>query len=206
MDSRDERCLAKIKNKLSGGTLKARSNSRSIRYRLMKTAAMVDLVNRINGKIRYPQRIHQLKKLCYHYGIEYKPCPKLEEVNLSTAYFSGVLDADGTITCSMKKPKHGLVSRPQLTVSVTSKNREDLDIWVNYFGGSVYTDKGSKKPTYKWTIQSKEAVMKLVEYVSENPLQTMKQNRILAIPKYYRLYELHAFKPENKVLNKKFKS
>lgn len=201
MDSRDERCLQYLKNKIGTGGLKARSGSKSVRYRVTNREGMLNVVNRINGLIKYPQGVVQLKNLCILYKIEY-----IENVDptIDSAYFAGIVDSGGTLTCSMKKPKHSKVARPQLTISVSSKNKDDLDVLVKVFGGNIYADDKGKH-TYKWSIQKKEKILAFIEYLQKYPLHTLKQNRVLMINEYYRLYELHAFKPENTVLNKQFK-
>ena len=192
MDSRDERCLNFIKNKLKNGSLKARSGSKSVRFRIHNEKGIKDIINRINGLVQYPQRIAQLKKLCERYDIKYKEPFKLEK---NSSYFSGILDSDGTIICSKK----GKVW--QMTVSVTSKNKQDLIIWKKYFKGNIYSD----GKYFKWSIQSKKDILNLWDYIKKSPLHTLKQNRMIMILEFYRLYELHAFKEENTVLNKKFK-
>ena len=94
--------------------------------------------------------------------------------------------------------------RPKLTISITSKNKQDLNIWVKTFSGNIYIDKSYTKKTYKWSIQSKKNILSLLEYLKNFPLHTLKQNRVLMISQYYRYYEKHAFKEENTILNKKW--
>jgi hypothetical protein len=146
MDSRDEVCFHYIKHNVGGGNIKPRSGSRSVRYRLHNKAGMLDMVNRMNGLVRYPQRIVQIKKLCDLYGLEYIEGPAPTK---NSAYFAGILDSDGTITCSLKKTKHAKWARPQLTISVSSKNRADLEILVTEFNGSIYADDKGKYVSYK---------------------------------------------------------
>jgi len=202
MDSRDERCLAYLKTKLSSGTIKAKAGYKSVRYRIVQQTVMFDLINRINGLIRYPQKIKQLKILCEHFGISYIP---YSNIDINSAYFSGLFDVNGTITCFIQNNKHNSISKPQLYLSVFSKNKEDLNIWVKLFNGNIYIDHTNKYLSYKWTIKNKQDIIYFLQYTKNNPLRTLKQSRILLIPQYYRLYELHAFKLGNEVLYKKFK-
>jgi len=201
MDVRDEVCLHYIKHNVGGGTIKPRSGVKAVRFRLHNKRSVEDIVNRINGLVRYPQRIIQLKKLCNLYGIEY-----IESTvpTKKTAYFAGIFDSDGTITCSLKKPKHVKWAKPQLTISVSSKNKDDLDILVAEFNGNIYKDDKGKYVSYKWSIQSKQDILIFINYLNKFPLHTLKKNRVLMVPEYYRLYELHAFKPENTVLRAEF--
>lgn len=202
MDSRDERCLQYIKHQLKQGKIKPRSGSKSVRLRIHNKQGMIDLINKINGLIRYPQRLAQLEKLCLIYDIPFKS-PKI--LTNQSSYFSGLMDSDGTVTMSFKKSKHSPIVRPQLTISITSRNRNDLEILVKEFNGNIYIDKSGKYLTYKWSIQSKKNILNFVNYLKEHPLHTLKQQRILMIEEYYRFYEFHAFKPENTVLYQSFK-
>lgn len=198
MDIRDEKCLRYLQNHLIGAKIKNRSGVKAIRLRVHNKEGMLDIINKINGLIHYPQRKIQLKKLCDLYGIPYIEPKKLD---VESSYFSGILDGDGTITMSLKKNR---ILRPQLTISVTSKNKEDLIIWTKIFKGNIYENRQKYKTYYKWSIQSKKDILNFLEYLKKNPLHTLKKNRVLMIPQYYNLYEIHAFKVENEILYKKF--
>ncbi len=52
MDLKDEYALLQIKQKL-GGSIKLRSGSKSIRYRLHHKSGMIELISRINGHIHH---------------------------------------------------------------------------------------------------------------------------------------------------------
>lgn len=58
MDIKDSLCLYKIKN-IYGGSIKIRSGSNSIRYRLHHKEGLLRLINDVNGEIRYSNRIKQ---------------------------------------------------------------------------------------------------------------------------------------------------
>lgn len=146
MDARDERCLNYIKHKLGGGAIKPRSGSKSVRFRLHNKKGMLDVVSRLNGLVRYPQRVAQMQRLCEHYGVEYISSFTPDK---SSPYFSGIVDSDGTITCSLKKYKHSKVLRPQLTISVSSKNLADLELFLQVFNGDIYADNKEKYTSYK---------------------------------------------------------
>lgn len=225
MDSRDERCLQYIKNKLGEGSVKKRSGSKSVRYRLHNKLGIINLINRINGLIRYSNRLAQLEKLCNHYNIEMKKYHERDIFTKKSSYFAGLFDSDGTLTMSLKRPKHSKLERPQLTISVTSKNKSDLEIWLKEFNGNIYIDQSTRsqrenkrsrssklgsiptnwgKVSYKWSIQKKEDILNLLNYLKDHPLHTLKQQRVLMIEEYFRLYELHAFKSDNTILYKSF--
>lgn len=64
----DAGVLAIIKQKLGGGgsfkLIKLRSGVKDVRYRLHNKKGMIELVNRINGKVRHSSRIKQLQSVC----------------------------------------------------------------------------------------------------------------------------------------------
>jgi ubiquinol-cytochrome c reductase cytochrome b subunit len=72
----DEYTLRYIQNKL-GGSVKLRSGVKAVRYRFHNKEGMLDLINRINGKIRHTSRLKQLNLLCSVLDIEFKTPDKL---------------------------------------------------------------------------------------------------------------------------------
>ena len=85
MGIRDEHALNQIKQKL-GGSVKLRSGSNSIRYRLHHKKGIIDLIDRINGHIRHSTRKIQLQKLCQHLEIYYvRPQP----LSVDNGWFAG---------------------------------------------------------------------------------------------------------------------
>jgi ubiquinol-cytochrome c reductase cytochrome b subunit len=65
----DEHALRIIQNKI-GGSIKLRSGVKAIRYRLHNKLGMIELINRINGKIRHSSRLKQLNLVCNKLNIE----------------------------------------------------------------------------------------------------------------------------------------
>ena len=129
MGLRDEFALQQVKKKL-GGSVKLRSGSNSIRYRLHHKKGIQELIDRINGELRNSIRQAQLKKLCSKYSILYKePILRPSKEN---GWFGGFFDADGTITITLIK------NIPQLTISVTNKKAEDLLAYKEVFSGNIY--------------------------------------------------------------------
>jgi len=68
MSLQDEHALAIIKQKL-GGSIKLRSGVKGLRYRLHNKKGMIELINRINGKIRHTSRVKQLESICSNLNI-----------------------------------------------------------------------------------------------------------------------------------------
>jgi hypothetical protein len=84
-----------------------------------------------------------LHKACLALNITIKD-PILPDIN--SAYFSGLLDSDGTI--NIYKVNYNETFRFQLTISITNKSRSNLEFILNIFGGKLYFD-NSKNGSYK---------------------------------------------------------
>lgn len=185
MGIEDERALMEIKQKL-GGSVKLRAGINAVRYRLNNKKGMLDLLARVNGHIRNPVRLKQLKLVCDTLNIELLEPSMLDKDN---NWFSGFFDADGSVTYSMKN------GYPQLTISATNKHEENVKHFENVFSGKVYYDKGGYG-SFKWTIQGKEDVLCFLDYVIKNPCRSHKKQRLFLIPKYYKLKDLKAYRQE----------
>jgi hypothetical protein len=68
MDIRDERALQIVKN-IYGGSIKLRSNTNALRYRLHHKEGLLKLISDVNGLIRNPNKLVQLNKLCIKYDL-----------------------------------------------------------------------------------------------------------------------------------------
>ncbi len=181
MDIRDERALQSVKN-IYGGSIKLRSNTNALRYRLHHKEGLLKLLNDINGEIRNSNRLIQLNKICLKYGITLIYPQKLTYEN---GWFSGFFDADGSITINK--------STWQLSLTATQKTSELLTPLIDLYGGNVYIDNG-RYQSYKWYITKKEDVLKLIEYFKQYPSRSAKNNRLHLVPKYYELKTMKAHK------------
>jgi len=179
MDIRDERALQIVKN-IYGGSIKLRSNTNALRYRLHHKEGLLKLINDVNGLIRNPNRLVQLNKLCIKYDIVLIYPKKLTYNN---SWLAGFFDADGTISINK--------SNWQLSISASQKISEILTPLIELYGGNVYIDNGSSK-SYKWYITKKEDILKLIEYFKEHPSKSAKVNRLHLIPKFYELKSMKA--------------
>lgn len=186
----DEKTLYLIKQRF-GGSIKLRSGSKSVRYRLHNKIGMINLINAINGNIRNTKRLIQLHHVCTILNL-----PIIEPIKLTinNSWFSGFFDADGTIEYYYKN------NRPQLTISVTNKLYIDIYHYLPILGGNIYYDR-SQNGYYKWSIQSKSDILNFVNYIKNNPSRTVKLNRIILCKLYFDLINLKAFKPSDKSTN-----
>lgn len=186
VELKDQKALYYVKQRL-GGSVKLRSGSCSIRYRITNKKIMINLINIINGYIVNSVRLPQLHRACSILDIPLKTPVKLD---INSAWFSGFFDADGCITYSFKR---GI---PQLTISASNKSHIDVSYFKEIFGGNIYYDKGGYG-SYKWSIQKKEDILYFVNYIKNNPCRTTKFNKIMLCEKYYELKDMKAYKYDN---------
>ena len=125
MEPRDIACLYKMKQRY-GGSVKATSHARAVRFRLHHKAGILQVINDVNGLILNPVRYLQLKKVCNIYNIDVLPSVILE---YNSAYLSGLFDSDGSVYYNKQSM--------QVFITVTQKGRELLDILVPVYGGVV---------------------------------------------------------------------
>lgn len=130
--------LIYIKN-VFGGSIKIRSGAKAYRYRLHNRIGIINLIYCINGYIRHSGRLSQFHRICQVFKIDVIN-PIILTINSN--WFSGFFDADGTINISIKN------SIPQLTISVTNKLLQDVEMYKVIFGGNIYYD-SSQNGYYK---------------------------------------------------------
>jgi hypothetical protein len=181
MDIRDEHALQIIKN-VYGGSIKLRSGANALRYRLHHKSGLLLLIKNVNGKIRNPNRLIQLNKICNKYNFNLIYPAKL---TFESGWFSGFFDADGIVTINK--------TNTQLSISASQKTSELLQPLVELYGGNIYIDKGNSQ-SFKWYVSKRENILNLVEYFKNNPSRSAKKNRIHLIDKFYELKDIKAHK------------
>lgn len=187
METRDKNCLFLIKQRF-GGYVKLGLKGNWLRYRMHNKEGMLDILNAVNGEIRNPTRLLQLKKICESYGVPIiYPAPLTYE----NGWFSGFFDSDGSVYYNLKSS--------QLFITASQKNRFLLDLLSSLYGGSIYIQKES----FKWVVFKKSEILLLLNYFELCPSKSAKNNRILLIKRYYELRELKAHLPiSGYILNK----
>ena len=125
MEPRDIACLYKIKQRY-GGSVKATSHAKAVRFRLHHMAGIQQVIKDVNGLIQNPVRLLQFKKVCNLYNVETIPSVDLK---YDSAYLSGLFDTDGSVYFNKQSM--------QVFITVTQKGRELLDILVPVYGGVV---------------------------------------------------------------------
>lgn len=206
----DSRVVTNIKNELKAGAVLIRSNSQSIRYRVKKKSVIIDIVNRLNGKLQNPTRILQFKKVCEMLDIKLQE--KFPLINKENGYLAGLIDSDGTITISVSRSsaedsqKTGVGGKQirlinskacnQISFKITSIYEEYIMLIKNSYGfGTIYREKPNKKnkspkAKYSWTIRSYEDFLLLYEYLKKNPLKSVKMHRMRLALLYFKYKEL----------------
>ena len=149
-----------IKTKLNGGSIKVRSGSASVRYRVKQKQILVQILNRLNGLLYNINRLQQFKKCCNLLNI--KVIPSLVTINGNNKYLSGLLDSNGIIAISVSKTNSknsqlfglaGKIKRleqsrgnNQLYLKITSASEESILILKNsYSFGKIYIEQANKK-------------------------------------------------------------
>jgi len=206
----DVRILRNIKNTLKAGTVKLRSNSQSVRFRVKKQATILDIVNRLNGKLYNKARIAQFKKVCELFKVQQIPSPSL--LKKENAYLSGLIDSDGSFAISVSKSsaedsqKSGVEGRTirlinskaqnQITLKITSMDQNNLNLVQNsYCFGTIYMEKPNKEnrspnTKYHWTIRSYKDFQSVYEYLKLNPLKSVKMHRMRLTLLYFKYKDL----------------
>lgn len=192
-DAKDETILHKIKQ-IYGGSIKARAGINAVRYRLHHKSGMIKLVNDVNGYIRHPARLMQLKAVCH--VLEMTPqCPDL--LHPKHGWFAGIFDSDG---CIRINPNF------QITISVTSKHKSIVDKFLEEFGGSLYYDR-SQNGYWTWAVQSEPNVLRMIEYFKHYPVYSSRRRRLFLVPKIFKLLTIKAPQlPTESALHKKWLS
>lgn len=139
MEPRDIACLYKLKQRY-GGSVKATSHAKAIRFRLHHMTGIQQVIRDVNGLIQNPVRLAQFKKVCNLYNVDYIPSIELK---YNSAYLSGLFDTDGSIYFNKQSI--------QVFITVTQKGRELLDNLVPVYGGTVRSSNKSAT-AFKWTV------------------------------------------------------
>jgi len=120
-----------------------------------------------------------------------------------------MFDADGTVTLNLhKNSMTGERGSPQITISVTRKEKSIAIAYYNTFGGGIYIDK-SKNGYWKWSVQSKRNVLKILEYFQHFPVHSSHRLKFYLIPHLYdciclKAHHLTGPEKNNSALHKKW--
>ena len=194
MEPRDIACLYKMKQRY-GGSVKATSHAKAVRFRLHHMAGIQLIIQDVNGLIQNPVRYAQLKKVCELYNVV-----TISPISLTynSAYLSGLFDTDGSVYYNKKSM--------QVFITVSQKGRELLDILVPIYGGVVRS--ANKHATaFKWTVSKKSDVLTLIDnYFHWNNCVSAKNKKFGMVKHFYYLSSIGALSAEeDSVLGRSFK-
>lgn len=216
----DIRILSSIKNTLKGGSIKARSGSKSVRYRVKAKKIIADIVNRVNGKLYDSKRLEQFRRVCVLLGLQEIQSP--QTIDKQSAYLAGLIDSDGSITISVSKSsfKDSQISQSlgkalrlansrgfhQLSLRISSTEKDKIYcLKDSYKFGIVYIEKASSankrpNPQYHWYIRTLEEFTQLYELLKTFPLRGVKMHRIRLAFLYFRYkdFKYHLQEPGTK--------
>nr|ALO21521.1 putative LAGLIDADG homing endonuclease [Haematococcus lacustris] len=206
----DARVVYDIKNKLKGGTVRLRSGSKSIRYRVKAKNIIIDIINILNGKLYNQVRLAQFEECCRLLNI--LPFSTPFNVEKNNSYLSGLIDSDGSFAISVAKSSaedsqiSGVEGRTirlinakgynQISLKITSVDATYLYMIQRSYGlGIVYVEKANlfkKRPLakYHWIIKSYEAFLRLYDYCKKNPLKSVKMHRMRLVLLYFKYKQL----------------
>lgn len=188
----DEKVLRVIQNKF-GGNIKARSGVKAVRYRSQNKDTVTKIIKCLNGLILNNIRLAQLHKACLALNIPIKD-PVVPTLN--SAYFSGLLDSDGSI--NFYKHNYNETFRYQLTISISNKSRCNIEFLLSIIGGQIYFDK-SNNGLYIWKANSKLLHLILYDYFLKFPPKTIKAHRTYLIKEFHELNELKVYRDSDKL-------
>ena len=193
MEPRDIACLYKMKQRY-GGSVKATSHAKAVRFRLHHMHGIQQVIKDINGLIQNPVRYLQFKKICLIYNIDVLPSVKLEYIS---AYLSGLFDSDGSVYYNKQSM--------QVFITVSQKGRELLDILVPVYGGVVRSS-NKNATAFKWTVSKKQDILNLIDnYFHWNNCVSAKNKKFGLVKQFYYLSSIGALKaPEDSVLGLSF--
>lgn len=190
MDVTDVKCLQYIKQKL-GGSIKMRSGANSWRYRLHYQEGVKLVIANIAPFIRHSTRKKQLDQVTQKLGL---PLVLTQNLYKDSNWFSGFFDAVGTILLRDFNIQTGI--KPLLIIRVNNKLLVDIEAYRFFFGGTICYD-SSHYGHYVWSIQSRLDILNMYNYFKDCPSRSHKAEKIYLIKRYYELFDLQAYHPDN---------
>nr|YP_009184939.1 putative LAGLIDADG homing endonuclease [Hafniomonas laevis]ALO63083.1 putative LAGLIDADG homing endonuclease [Hafniomonas laevis] len=205
----DARLLTHVKDKLGGGSLKPRSNSQSIRYRVKAKNIIQNVLLRVNGHLRNQNRLRQFREACRLFQLE-----SLNPSALSptSPYIAGLIDSDGTIAMNVSATTaelatvagvEGRIQRliyargsHQVRLTIASVDKANIEFLVQtYKLGTIYTippkpKSKAKLMQYHWVIRKESDFLAMYQALRNFPLKSVKMHRIRLLPIYFKYKQL----------------
>lgn len=201
----DQLMLQQIKQK-TGGVIKLRSGSKSVRIRIFRKQQLIEVIHRVNGHIRLEARQRQLKQVCDRLNLVFLQPSALV---LPNGYIAGLFDADGSVTLTVQRAKTNSSIKPglygkyvrlvqaagwhQLSLHIVNLDQNILLQIQQCLGfGKVLAEHAcnrNKRPNklYRWYFSSYDHVEQWLHYIHCVPLRSQKRVRCLMLRRYFEL-------------------
>jgi len=182
-----------------GGSIKPVANRQAIRYTLRAQYGIRLLCNDISGRVYMPIKIHQLYiNIHVMEGFEYKESSFLQTLPKNHGWYAGFFTNHGIIL--RKESPEGV---PFFSISVKHPYMLIPVVFQNAFGGRVFMDR-TKNNYDTWTTDSREEILKFIEYFNHYPCYGHRHSKLLLIPQFYKLIDKQAYLPRKYVQHKKW--
>lgn len=213
----DAKLLTHVKDKLGGGSLKPRSNSQSIRYRVKAKNIIQNVLHRVNGKLRNQNRLRQYREACLLFQLESR---NPSDFAPTSPYIAGLIDSDGTIVMNVSATTaelstvagvEGRIQRlisargaHQVRLTIASTDKANIEFLVQtYKLGTIYTippqpKSKAKRVQYHWVLRKESDFLTMYQTFRNFPLKSVKMHRIRLLPIYFKYKQLkyHLRNPE----------
>ena len=175
-----------IKKKIGYGTVLKLKNQRSVKYVLRHSKGLVKVLNLVNGKFLFKNKINQLFKHQWDKNFNITILPPTNFDLLSNYWLAGFADADGYFVINLlNSHTHNSKVSVQLEFKIKQKNIELLELIKQTFGGLIYYFK-SEELFYYNSISFKSA-KSLINYFDKFQLVSSKWIYYLKWRKIYRI-------------------
>lgn len=174
-----------IQNYLNFGVISKIKDKKAYNLYFYKKKEVINIINRINGKIKTEYKYNQLKNLMIYHNME-KDIKNLDITSiLNNHWLSGFTDADGSLQLKVIKRKRldrkNIYNVVKLNYQVSQKERFILEIIKNEIGGGYI---GTRKHpnnliTYYYESTSFKNIAKLLIYFDKFHLQSLKYIRYI---------------------------
>ncbi|EGC38542.1 hypothetical protein DICPUDRAFT_28503 [Dictyostelium purpureum] len=165
--------LATIKHRLGGGHINVLGGNYTCQYKLSNVGP--EVIKLINGHIRHPSKQEQLRDICNHFGINYKPPLELTPIDF---WISGVYESIGK--CELN------IEDLSISITLTDRNEHILTEVCRVLGGRLVYYRASNG-TYKLHFQKKEELERLFNYFDHNSFKIKSAPQIKLVPEFYKI-------------------
>jgi hypothetical protein len=168
LDAKDIQTLYFIKKNLGWGNISKRVKVNAYRLRTSKSKNILDILNRLNGKILTSSKQLQLKNLYLKYNIPFIIPIDSKNIIKNTSWLSGFFDAEGYFN---------IMNKSTLAFHIGQKDKLILNlIYESLLLGHIRYDKYHEFWIY--SITDKEGIRFILNHFKTYPLHTLKNSNI----------------------------